>query len=65
MANDNYDPIYENICNKLGYRLEDLQHKSKLYYTEDDSHENPLNVLSDEEFDYLWNHGYFKKERYL
>lgn len=52
------DKKYEEICKKLGFEprkvpIPDVD-------TEDDSWINPFSVLTEEESDYLVDHGYIK-----
>ena len=49
------DEVYKRICDKLGCEPKDIAIPE--FDTEDDSWESPFKVLTNEEMNYIVNHG--------
>ena len=49
------DEVYKRICDKLGCEPKDIAIPE--FNTEDDSWESPFKVLTNEEMNYIVNHG--------
>lgn len=54
------DEEYNRICDKLGFIPSEYRYTGKA--EEDDRQENPFSVLSVDEIDYLYNHGYLNQQ---
>lgn len=51
---------YERICKKLGCEPKDVVIPD--FDTEDDTWVSPFSILTVEEIDYLYDHGYFNQK---
>ena len=59
IMNDKELTEYQRICEKLGFIPS--EYKSPKVDTEDDNWVNPFSVLTIEEQDFLYEHGYLSK----